>query len=181
MKKIWVLAIFSVMLVVLLISTPVAAAPPANYTITPNGIEIFAGIICGNTRYGATFVAPVLGTDGTNGVLSASVNYQVPNPVANGSNTIVGGTWTLTITTKGETGTIMGKITKGYVNWADPNFTGSGTAVGTTHMDLSITGGTGNYKKISGTGSFDGNDNHLPGINVFGTVVPTVNGTLALN
>jgi hypothetical protein len=187
MKIIRVMGIFMVILAALVISVPVAADtnpsaplnPTVTYTIT-NGVEIFPGIAINNIRYGATFVAQVYGNDGTCGVLSASVNYEGSNP-APPSNTIVGGSWTLTITTKGKTGTICGKIvTPSIISWSG-NITPTGTDVGHADMNLSVCGGTGNYKTTAlASGFFDGHDNHVSGITIFGTTVPTVDGTLNL-
>ena len=182
MKKIWFLVVFSVILAAVLISTPVLATSTAEYTVS--GIEIFAGINVGKYTLGATFVTQGNCSSGvladTNGILSASVNYIGPGPQYP-TNIIIGGNWTLTITTRGKVGTIFGKIiTPSTITWTSDGsyLTSSGHAV----MDLSITGGTGAYKTIkTGSGTFTGTDNHESNIKIGSITVPTVWGTLDLN
>jgi hypothetical protein len=180
MKTIRFLCIFIIILAMLLIGSPVLANQgPITYTyntVKNKGFEIFPGIDYGGNKYGATFVTEVSGNN-TKGTLSASVNYLGTGPHTL-SNTIFGGSWSLTVTTNRKvSGTIFGKIVvPSSIYWGSVN-----TDQGHAFITLSITGGTEDYKGISGTGTFDGYDNHMSGIYIFGIQVPTVeNGKLTL-
>lgn len=158
-------------------SVVAAASPPAvQPTATPTtysdtvlpgrGIEISAGTIVGDTRFGATFVGEVAGN--LPGVLIASVNYTPPAPGPNATNNVVGGEWALC----GPQGTVFGSFTGGTVRWnADETL-----ANVTTNMH--VLGGTVNGVSVSGgTGTFTGVLDHRP---LAQGLPPTVSGTLQL-
>lgn len=164
--RIAIAAILLTLINVTAIALPVSAQ--TTYTSTVNGIEVFPGYKCGDVRYGATFVSQATGE--LSGALGATINYTPNSPVPNGINTIVGGYWSLAVKQSGKiVGLIAGKVTGGNATWTG----GSGTDTGKVLLSLSITGGTGIYKGIHGTGSFNGQDSHL-------TMPPTVTGTLQL-
>jgi hypothetical protein len=180
MKTIRFLCIFIIILAMVLIGSPALAHQATSqytYTTVKNkGFEIFPGIDCSGNKYGATFVTEVSGNN-TKGTLSASVNYYGAGPHTP-SNIIFGGSWTLTVTTNRKvSGTIFGNIVdQSSISWGTVN-----TNRGHADIHLSITGGTEDYKGISGSGEFIGDDNHVSGIYIFGIQVPTVeNGTLTL-
>ena len=109
------------MALVIPMAMPVAASsPPVNFNV--QGYEIFAGIVSGGNRYGATFVAQVSG-GGYNGALTVSTNYNGAAPVPGGENDIIGGSWTLILSQNGKyAGTIVGKISGGSVDWYPQSF-----------------------------------------------------------
>ena len=112
MKKRILLVLLTLALAIALVipmAIPVAASG-TTLTLSVQGYEIFAGIVSGGNRYGATFIAQVSG-GGYNGALTVSTNYHVAAPVPGKENDITGGNWTLTLTQNGKTvGTIVGKI-----------------------------------------------------------------------
>jgi hypothetical protein len=176
MKKIRYLAIFIAILAIFVLAAPAMASPTAagDYPIV-KGIEVFPGIDFANINWGATFVAQVNGP--YNATLSASIDYQGYNPVPNGTNAFVGGCFTLTAT-QFKNSVIKGKLNNdGYVTWSGGAGTDSGHVVMPT---LKILSATGVFQGITG-GSFDGTDNHVSGLVIFGITVPTVSGTLKLN
>ena len=188
MKKVRFLGIFLVILAAVLISAPaLASSPPYTSIYGIYGHEIFAGIDIGNNNYGATFVAVATGSGtsgllaGTNGILSASVNYYGtgPSPAGNG---IFGGNWTLTVTKGGKVvGTIIGKVI-GKVGGTQVSFvTWDQSCVhGAVTIYSIIIGGTEMFRGITGNGYFQGVDNHASGDYVFGIQVPSITGGLQL-
>jgi hypothetical protein len=151
---------------------PSAAQPsatPAAYhdTVLPGrGIEISAGTIVGNTRFGATFVGEVAGD--LPGNLIASVNYTPPAPGPNVTNDIVGGEWALC----GAQGTVFGSFTGGTVRW-----NADGTLADIT-ANMNVLGGAVNGVSVSGgTGTFSGVLDHGP---LAQGLPPTVSGALQL-
>jgi hypothetical protein len=166
-------------------AVPVSAATGTSYKV--DGIEISAGSFNGVDTIGATFTAAAIQTPFpfSTGLLCTSVDYigTVPT-VSNGSNKIFGGTWSLTITTGKVRGTISGVIDDGYISWSTYRgmpYTGRGAAT----INLSITGGTGGFSGIKGSGTFQGYDTHASGIWItLGTTkiqVPTLTGVLTFN
>jgi hypothetical protein len=166
MKFIRLASIFIAILAILIISLPASAAP-TTVTLTynqVNGIEISAGSFNNGVTYGATFTAVATDTKSHNsGVLVTSVNYQGTVPtVANGSNIITGGTWSLS----SFQGTISGEIKGGIINWQSYNGM-ENTGLGVANINLRITKGTGKFsgiKKSSSYGSFEGCDVHASGV-----------------
>ena len=126
------------------------------------GIEIFAGVVNGNVRQGATFVGRASGD--LPGFFTVSVNYTPPHPGPGVTNTIVSGSWTLWVAGRG---TLNGALTGGMVLWNS-----SGT-IATISASLAITGGAGTLLGASGSGQFSGQLSHL-------TTPPRINGTLQL-
>ena len=183
-KRIWIILLTLALAIALVIpmAIPVAASsPPVNLTV--QGYEIFAGIVSGGNRYGATFVAQVSG-GGYNGALTVSTNYNGAAPVPGGENDIIGGSWTLTLSQNGKySGTIVGKITGGSVEWyprSPPNAT-NGTDYGVVTTGISFVVVCGKFPGKSGTGFFTGEDIHASNVYLFGIEVPVVTGTLTLN
>ena len=154
-----------------------ATAPPAAQpTATPmtyadmvlpgRGIEISAGTIVGDTRFGATFVGEVAGN--LPGDLIASVNYTPPAPGPNITNNVVGGEWALC----GPQGTVFGSFTDGTVRW------NADETLADTTANENVLGGTINGGPVSGeTGTFTGVLDHRP---LAQGLPPTVSGTLQL-
>jgi hypothetical protein len=179
------ISIFLTICLVAVFAVPVSASTGTKYNV--DGIEISAGSYSNGYTIGATFTAAAIQTPFplSTGLLCTSVNYQGTVPTEpGGSNTIVGGTWSLKVTTGKVKGTISGEITGGQIVWATyKNMLNTGR--GTATIALSITGGTGGFSGISGTGTFNGYDTHASGIWItLGTTkiqVPTLKGTLTLN
>jgi hypothetical protein len=164
MKTIRIAVAAVTMLAILMFSLPVSAATTVNATV--NGIEIYPGSKYYGVRYNATFVTRATGD--VTGALGASVNYSPDSPVADGTNAIVGGCWSLLVTQNSRyVGSIAGRLTGGTVTWTD------GTNSGALSVTLSITFGTGIYRGITGSGTFVGQLSHL-------TIPPPVTGTLQL-
>ena len=152
---------------------PSAAQPtatPTTYsdTVLPGrGIEISAGTIVGDTRFGATFVGEVAGN--LPGNLIASVNYTPPAPGPNVTNNVVGGEWALC----GPQGTVFGSFTGGTVRWNADETLADITA------NMGVLGGSVNRDSVSGgTGTFTGVLDHRP---LALGLPPTVSGTLQLH
>ena len=145
------------------------SATPTTYsdTVLPGrGIEISAGTIVGDTRFGATFVGEVAGN--LPGNLIASVNYTPPAPGPNVTNNVVGGEWALC----GAQGTVFGSFTGGTVRWNADETLADVTA------NMSVVGGSVNGVSVSGgTGTFTGVLDHRP---LGQGLPPTVSGTLQL-
>ena len=197
MKKRILLILLTLVLAVALVipmAIPVAAQGVTTLNLkVVQGYEIFAGIVSGGNRYGATFVAQVAGMDNDNktytGALTVSTNYAGTAPVPGQSNNLIGGSWTLTLVQKGKTvGTIAGIIncSGGSVDWlpkADPNANPpviAGTDQGNVYAPVTFMGISKTFAGKTGTGTFTGQDVHASGIYLFGIEVPTVNGTLSL-
>ncbi len=155
-----------------------AAAPPSavqptatlttySDTVLPGrGIEISAGTIVGDTRFGATFVGEVAGN--LPGNLIASVNYTPPAPGPNVINNVVGGEWALC----GPQGTVFGSFTGGTVRWNADETLADVTA------NMNVLGGSVNGVSVSGgAGTFRGVLDHRPLVQ---GLPPTVSGTLQL-
>jgi hypothetical protein len=184
MKKTRLLTILVVILSLFIFTaTPaVAAAPPLTYTPNVTGMELFAGVDIGHVNWGATFTAkaqvPYKGVT-YNCVLFASIDYTPDEPVSNGSNRIVGGSFTLDAMQKGKNiGTIKGRIKNdGSANIQWINGTDYGHVV---IPKLTIVSATGKFSGASG-GSFDGYDNHVDGPVILGITVPTIVGLLIIN
>jgi hypothetical protein len=119
MKKRILIVLLTLALAVALVipmAIPVAGSGGTTLNLSVQGYEIFAGIVSGGNRYGATFIAQVSGD--YNGALTVSTNYKGASPVPGKENDIIGGSWTLTLTQNGKTvGTIVGKISGGTVDW----------------------------------------------------------------
>jgi hypothetical protein len=190
MKYMKYLAVLVAIVGLLVIGAPVSAAPapvtplPAYYGV--QGIEIFPGFAIGTERYGATFIAQAAGMRINsytgplyNGSLSTSINYLGPNPIPGGSNTINGGTWTLSVLQSGvRVGTISGRVSFGNVQWG-PGVT---TDKGSVTISLVVTDANGVFGGlVHHTGTFVGQDNHVSGIFLGGIQVPTIGGVLILN
>jgi hypothetical protein len=178
-KRIWIilLPLALAMALVIPMAMPVAASsPPVNFTV--QGYEIFAGIVSGGNRYGATFVAQVSG-GGYNGALTVSTNYNGAAPVPGGENDITGGSWTRILSQNGKyAGTIVGKISGGSVSW-NPK-TPPGTSYGDVTTGVTFVVVSGKFPGKSGTGSFIGEDLHASHVYLFGIEVPVVTGTISL-
>jgi len=163
---------------------PVAASGGTTLSLNVQGYEIFAGIVNGGYRYGATFIAQVSGD--YNGVLTVSTNYHVAAPVPGGENDIIGGSWTLTLVQNGKTvGTIVGKISGGSVEWYPrvsvlPPVV-AGTDYGVVTAPITFMGISKTFAGKSGGGTFTGEDNHASNVYLFGIEVPVVTGTISLN
>jgi subtilase family serine protease len=136
---------------------------------TLQGIELFPGIISGNTRYGATFIGSAAGN--LPGFWEVSVNYNnPPSPGPNVTNHIVGGTWAVVVYSGGSLlGTLFGSVGSGSAQWDS-----TGTMATITDNNLSIVGGTGAFAGVTGTGTFAGMLSHVP-------FPPTIGGTLDLS
>ena len=157
---------------------PVAASS-TTINLNVNGYEIFAGIVSGGNRYGATFVAQVSG-GGYNGALTVSTNYHGAAPVPGGENDIIGGSWTLTLSQNGKyVGTIVGKISGGSVSWNPKNPPGTDYGDVTTGVTFVVV--SGKFPGKFGSGTFTGKDIHASGKYLFGIEVPVVTGALTLN
>jgi hypothetical protein len=185
MKKRILLGLLTLALAIALVipmAIPVAASGTP-LTLNVQGYEIFAGIVSGGNRYGATFVAQVSG-GGYNGALTVSTNYHVAAPVPGGENDIIGGSWTLTLVQNGKTvGTIVGKISGGSVEWypkSPPDAT-NGTDYGIVTAPITFMGISKTFAGKSGGGTFTGRDTHASNVYLFGIEVPVVTGTISLN
>jgi hypothetical protein len=163
-------------------AVPVAAQSNTtiNLTVVPcGGYEIFPGIVSGGSRYGATFVAQMAG-DGYKGLLTTSTNYQGTSPTPGGTNLLIGGSWSLTLTKNGKmAGTIIGTIDSsgGSVTWTQADTTNYGDV----SAPVTFTGISKTFAGTTGTGFFKGQDVHASGIYLFGIEVPIVTGALTLN
>jgi hypothetical protein len=184
MKKRILIVLLTLALVTALVipmAMPVAAAQgQIILTVVPcGGYEIFPGIVSGGNRYGATFVAQMAG-DGFKGLLTTSTNYQGASPTPGGTNLLIGGSWSLTLTKNGKmVGTIIGMIDSsgGSVTW-----TPAGTTdYGAVYAPVTFTGISKTFAGTTGTGFFKGQDVHASGIYLFGIEVPIVTGALTLN
>ena len=187
MKKRILLGLLTLALAIALV-IPMAilvAASGTTLTLSVQGYEIFAGIVSGGNRYGATFVAQVSG-GGYNGALTVSTNYHVAAPVPGGENDIIGGSWTLTLVQNGKTvGTIVGKISGGSVEWYPrvsvlPPVV-AGTDYGVVTAPITFMGISKTFAGKSGYGTFTGRDTHASNVYLFGIEVPVVTGTISLN
>jgi hypothetical protein len=185
MKKRILLVLLTLALAIALVipmAIPVAASGGTTLSLNVQGYEIFAGIVNGGYRYGATFIAQVSGD--YNGVLTVSTNYHVAAPVPGGENDIIGGSWTLTLVQNGKTvGTIVGKISGGSVEWyprSPPDAT-NGTDYGIVTAPITFMGISKTFAGKSGYGSFNGQDLHASKVYLFGIEVPVVTGTISLN
>lgn len=136
-------------------------------TVIPGrGIEISAGTILSDIRFGAAFVGEVAGN--LPGVLIASVNYTPPAPGPNVTNEVVGGEWALC----GPQGTIFGSFSGGTVRW------NTDETLADVAANMNIVGGSVNGVSVSdGTGTFRGVLDHRP---LAQGLPPTVSGTLQL-
>ena len=184
MKKRILLGLLTLALAIALV-IPMAilvAASGTTLTLSVQGYEIFAGIVSGGNRYGATFIAQVSG-GGYNGALTVSTNYHVAAPVPGKENDITGGNWTLTLTQNGKTvGTIVGKISGGSVEWypkSPPDAT-NGTDYGIVTAPITFMGISKTFAGKSGGGTFTGEDIHASNVYLFGIEVPVVTGTISL-
>jgi hypothetical protein len=105
----------------------------------------------GHGATGSTHYADLSGklSGGLPGDWQAHVLYtQAAN---NGPDTIVGGTWSVTVRlTKGHTGAVQGKFTGGSVK-----FDSTGKS-GKVSITFSVTGGSGIYARYTGSGTFQG-------------------------
>jgi hypothetical protein len=164
MKYIRLTSILIAILAVLIISIPASAASTTLTYDKVNGIEISAGSFDEINTNGATFTAMATNTKTYHsGFLIASVNYEGTVPMGpDGSNKIVGGTWSLS----SFQGTISGAITGGKILWYD--YDGMKyTGIGAANINLSITKGTGKFSSVkSGGGTFEGCDVHASGVYV---------------
>jgi hypothetical protein len=186
MKRLLIALVLCLVLVGIIVTPVMAKTQTATYNVS--GIEISAGSLnstTGNTE-GATFTGIATQPSPFSfGLLYTSVNYKGTVPTDSPwSNDIVGGKWSLAVTTGKVKGTISGIITGGGITWEGykdiPN-TGRGKAA----IILKITGGTNGFKNIAGTGSFEGWDTHASGIWVtLGKTkiqVPTLTGQIMLD
>ena len=189
MKKRILLILLTLVLAVALVipmAIPVAAQGVTTLDLkVVQGYEIFAGIVSGGNRYGATFVAQVAGMDNDNktytGALTVSTNYAGTAPVPGQSNNLIGGSWTLTLVQNGKTvGTIIGTVNSsgGMVDWY-PKIP-AGTAFGNVTAPVTFMGISKTFAGKTGIGTFKGQDVHASGIYLFGIEVPKVNGELWL-
>jgi hypothetical protein len=143
---------------------PVLAA--TTYTDPLQGVEVSPGLIIGKTRFGATFVGIAGGQ--LPGTWAIAVNYTPPRPGANVTNTLVTGTWELTVYQNGRPlGRLFGKVANGKASWSP-----DGT-VAALSANLTVTGGTGVFAGARGTGTFTGTLSHL-------FFPPRIGGTLQL-
>jgi hypothetical protein len=169
MKKRILLVLLTLALAIALVipmAIPVAASG-TTLTLSVQGYEIFAGIVSGGNRYGATFIAQVAG-GGYNGALTVSTNYNGAAPVPGGENDITGGSWTLTLSQNGKyAGTIVGKISGGTVDWYPKSPAGTNYGIVTT--PITFMGISKTFAGKSGAGTFTGQDLHASG-NVKGIV-----------
>jgi len=139
---------------------------------TVQAIEIFPGIPVPerNTRFGVAFAGRVSGD--LPGFLAATVNYTPANPGPNVTNTIVGGSWAITVRQNNRIlGTVFGRVTDGTAVW-DTNGT-----IATVDATVTVEGGTNAFVGVKGTGMFDGTLDHTPLAN---KRPPTLKGTLSL-
>ena len=185
MKKRILLILLTLALAIALVipmAMPVAASS-ATINLNVNGYEVFAGIVSGSNRYGATFIAQVAGGDNNGntygGALTVSTNYKGASPTPGGTNLLIGGSWTLTLTQNGKTvGTIVGKITGGTVDWY-PKIP-PGTDYGVVTAPITFMGISKTFAGKSGGGTFTGEDIHASNVYLFGIEVPVVTGTISL-
>jgi hypothetical protein len=182
MKKRTLLGLLTLALAIALVipmAIPVAASGTP-LTLNVQGYEIFAGIVSGGNRYGATFVAQVSG-GGYNGALTISTNYHVAAPVPGGENDIIGGSWTLTLSQNGKyAGTIVGKISGGSVSWYPKAPATPGTDSGDVNTGVTFVVVSGKFPGKFGGGTFKGQDLHASHVYLFGIEVPVVTGTISL-
>jgi len=187
MKKRILLILLTLVLAVALVipmAIPVAAQGVTTLDLkVVQGYEIFAGIVNGTNRYGATFVAQVAG-GGYTGALTVSTNYAGIAPVPGGSNNLIGGSWTLTLVQKGKTvGTIIGTVncSGGMVDWFPKAPATPGTDFGNVTAPVTFMGISKTFAGEKGIGTFTGQDVHASGVYLFGIEVPKVNGELWLS
>jgi hypothetical protein len=185
MKKRILIVLLTLALAVALVvpmAVPVAAQgiTTINLTVVPGGgYEIFPGIVSGGNRYGATFVAQMAG-DGYKGLLTTSTNYLGASPTPGGTNLLIGGSWSLTLTKNGKmAGTIIGTIdcSGGSVTWSPA----STTNYGDVYAPVTFSGISKTFAGKTGTGFFKGQDVHRSNFYLFGIEVPIVTGGLTLN
>ncbi len=187
-------SVFIALLALLIIAVPALASalPTSYYYNTVNGIEISAGSFDGTLTKGATFTALALKTSLplSGGSLLASVDYvgKVPDEkTVNGSNDIVGGSWSLKVTLGAVKGTIFGiivptgNIQKSSIQWQ--TYKESTTGKGFAYINLIVAGGTGGFASVTGgNGVFTGWDVHQSGVYILGIQVPVVsNGKLQIS
>jgi hypothetical protein len=183
-KRILIVLLTLALAVALVVPMTVPVAAQNNNTIILTvvpcgGYEIFPGIVSGGNRYGATFVAQMAG-DGYKGLLTTSTNYQGASPTPGGTNQLIGGSWSLTLTKNGKmAGTIIGTIKSlgGYVTWSPQDTTN----VGDVYAPVTFTGISKTFAGTTGTGTFIGQDVHRSNFYLFGIEVPIVTGALTLN
>jgi hypothetical protein len=149
--------------------TPTAGTPytaTTTYTDKVRGLEVSAGTIIGDTRFGATFVGKTTGD--LPGVLVASINYTPSSPGPGVTNTIVGGKWVL----RGPWDTVYGSFPGGKVRW---NANGTLAAV---EAKMRVRGGSvDGVPVLKGRGTFSGVLDHSP---LDQGLPPTVGGKLSL-
>jgi hypothetical protein len=149
-----------------------AQSTPTTKTQTVNAVEIFPGILDSeqDIKFAVTFLGTTSGDLG--GFITAAVNFTPSEVGAGLTNIIVGGNWAIAVYRNGRfQGTLFGQVTGGTVVWDD---TGDTAAVSAT---VNIKGGTGNFRRVTGTGTFEGTLDHTPLAN---RRPPKLTGTLQL-
>jgi len=134
-----------------------AARADQTYTDVVSGTETSTGTINGNTRSGVTFTGVAAGQ--LPGQWDVAIRYMPASPDCGGSNRILNGSWTLTLTD----GTVLtGRVSHGSVTFDQH------CAFGQVEAELLVTScspGTGSTVCNGfngGRGRFDGTLNHLP-------------------
>ncbi len=146
-------------------TAPAETPTPTAYTDAVQGIEVSAGTVVDDTRFGASFAGEATGD--LPGYLVVSADYTPPSPGPDVTNNIVGGGWTLL----GERGTIFGSFIGGAVRW-----NADGTLADVV-ANMSVLGGSvdGISVPSGGTGTFGGVLDHTP---LNQGLPPTINGIL---
>lgn len=135
--------------------------PAGIYITSVQGVETAAGDIDGDTRFGATFVGSASGD--VPGAFHAEINYTPPNPGAGVTNTIVGGTWSIS----GDIGAVTGVFSSGSAVWDEA---GEQARISTI---MKVTGRSGSFDSLPREARFNGTLSHT----VF---PPRISGTLTL-
>jgi len=152
---------------VLIIAVATLLPPMRLLTAPVQGIETSPGVVSGDTRYSASFVASVTGPIA--GVLNITVNYQPAYPRPGISHKIISGSWSLAVYKAGSyQGTIYGPFANGIARW------NLDVTEATLDVTLPIAGGTGLYLGERGSA-------HLTGYLLHLTYPPSIAGNVTLH
>lgn len=149
------------------------AQTSSDHVLQLQGIEIWPGVVdeTRDIRFGVAFAGRSAGN--LPGLFAAAINYWPSSPGPDVTNTIIGGSWAVTvIQNRRVIGTLFGQVTDGLAVW-DPD--GKMAAV---NANVIIKGGTKRFLGVTGSGKFLGLLDHTPLEN---NRLPTLVGDLTLN
>ena len=125
------------------------------------GVETSAGSVDGDTRYGATFIGSSAGD--VPGAFRAEIDYSPPNPGSGVTNTVVGGTWSVT----GETGSVHGIFQGGVAQWDEEGEYATISAI------MKVISRSGDFEGLPREARFNGTLSHI-------AFPPRITGTLTI-